>query len=287
MRRLFTCSRRTSPGPPTYAVDRNLAPVLSMSFGRCEAEERSPSFRAIAQQANAQGITWLTSSGDSGAAGCDRQGAGPQATRGMGVNFLASIPEVTGVGGSMFVEGAGAYWANINGPNSGSALSYIPEVAWNENGADGLGSSGGGASALFGKPTWQTGPGVPNDNARDVPDVALASAGHDGYIIIANGAALRVAGTSAAAPSFAGIIALLNQYLVSNGLLAEPGLGNINPTCIASPRARRTFSTTSPPAITSFRARRALRIAPRLRSDSARVPVTIWSPASGRWTPII
>ena len=213
-----------------YAVDRNLAPVLSMSFGRCEAEESSPSLRAIAQQANAQGITWLTSSGDSGAAGCDRQGAGPQATRGRGVNFLASIPEVTGVGGSMFVEGAGAYWANINGPNSGSALSYIPEVAWNENGADGLGSSGGGASALFGKPTWQTGPGVPNDNARDVPDVALASAGHDGYIIIANGAALRVAGTSAAAPSFAGIIALLNQYLVSNGLLAQPGLGNINPT---------------------------------------------------------
>ena len=220
---------RSATTAAQYAVDRNVAPVLSMSFGRCEAEEGNPAFRAIAQQANAQGITWLTASGDSGPAGCDRQGVSPQATRGAGVNFLASLPEVTGVGGTMFQEGRGFYWAPVNGADSASALFYIPEVAWNENGASGLGSSGGGPSLLFPKPSWQSGPGVPDDNARDVPDVALSSAGHDAYYIISKGAAYVVGGTSAAAPAFAGVVALLNQYLVSNGSLAQPGLGNINP----------------------------------------------------------
>jgi subtilase family serine protease len=180
-----------------FAVDHNLAPVISESYGACEPEY-GPSLRSIAQQANAQGITWLAASGDSGAAGCERQGDHPQATRGMAVSFPASLPEVTAVGGSQFNEGSGNFWSTSNGTNSGSALSYIPETAWNENDNSGLYASGGGASIFFRKPSWQTGPGVPNDNARDVPDISLSSASHDGYWVTAGGVNYIVFGTSAA-----------------------------------------------------------------------------------------
>ena len=211
-----------------YAIDQNLAPVMSFSFGGCEPSN-SAAFRSIAQQASAQGITWLAASGDAGAAGCDAPFSSLQASRGLAVSFPASIPEITAVGGTMFSEGSGNYWAAANGPNLGSALSYIPETSWNESGAIGLAASGGGASGLFSKPSWQTGPGVPNDNARDVPDVALSAADHDGYLAVSGGMNWIFSGTSAASPSFAGIVALLNQYLVSAGAQAQPGLGNINP----------------------------------------------------------
>jgi uncharacterized protein (TIGR03437 family) len=205
-----------------YAIDQNLAPVISFSFGSCEPSN-TPAFRSVAQQASAQGITWLAASGDSGAAGCDKPFSSAQATKGLAVSFPASIPEITAVGGTMFSEGSGSYWAASNGPNFGSALSYIPETAWNESGAGGLAASGGGASVLFSKPPWQSGPGVPNDNARDVPDVALSAANHDGYFGVTGGLNVIYSGTSAASPSFAGIVALLNQAQ------AQPGLGNINP----------------------------------------------------------
>ncbi len=212
------------------AVGSNIAPVISISYGGCEIDNPVGLFRAIAQQANAQGITILSASGDSGAAGCDSQGADPLATRGESVNFPAVLPEVTGVGGTAFAEGGGNFWAPTNSANLGSALSYIPEVAWNESSQTaGLGAGGGGVSALVSKPAWQAGPGVPNDNARDVPDVALSAALHDGYYITYNGSNGSVGGTSASTPSFAGIVAILNQYQVTKGFQPSPGLGNINP----------------------------------------------------------
>lgn len=216
-----------------YAIDQNYAPILSMSFSGCEAEASgfAPEItRATAQQANAQGITWVVATGDQAAAGCDR--GATVATQGLAVNYPATIPEVTAVGGTMFNDGSGDYWAAQNNANGASALSYIPEVAWNETAVDGsIAGSTGGASMLFSKPAWQTGPGVPNDGARDVPDVALAAAAqHDPYAYITNdGTAGYVGGTSAATPVFAGMVALLNQYLVHQGALSQPGLGNINP----------------------------------------------------------
>jgi hypothetical protein len=85
-------------------------------------------------------------------------------------------------------------------------------------------------SSVYKKPAWQTGPGVPNDGARDVPDVALAaSPAHDPYVVVSGGAEIAVGGTSAAAPSFAGILAVLNQYLVQNKTQPKAGVGNINP----------------------------------------------------------
>jgi uncharacterized protein (TIGR03437 family) len=214
-----------------YAVDQNLAPVMSMSYGGCELANQL-GLRYIAQQANAQGITWIASSGDDGAATCDLSSVTPQASKGLTADFPASIPEITGVGGTRFNEGNGTYWASSNTANSGSALSYIPEIVWNDSvERNQLAASGGGASVLFPKPVWQTGPGVPADNARDVPDISLAaSPDHDGYLFQSSGALRVVGGTSAGAPSFAGILALLNQYLISKNLLIQPGLGNVNPT---------------------------------------------------------
>ena len=70
---------------------------------------------------------------------------------------------------------------------------------------------------------------MPNNNARNVPDLALAASLHNPYVVIAKGQQRFAGGTSASAPSFAGIVALLNQYLVSSGAAQQPGLGNINP----------------------------------------------------------
>jgi len=209
-----------------YAVDQNIAPVISTSFSYCE-REITPAYRSVLQQANAQGITWITASGDAGAAGCDHNSYVSQATRGLSVGFPASAPEVTAVGGTTFSEGAGNYWASANNVSGGSALSYIPEVAWNDYAiTDALWGTGGGFSTYFTKPGWQRGSGVPDDGARDVPDIALAaSAGHDGYLVVSAGTLFAVGGTSAGTPEFAGMVALLNHSLSQSA----PGRqGNIN-----------------------------------------------------------
>ena len=211
------------------AINANYAPIITISYGFCEIDYALSAYRSIAQQGNAQGITLLAASGDSGAAGCDSQDAYPFAEHGQWVDFPAVMPEVTGMGGTQFAEGTGTYWATTNSSNFGSALSYIPEAAWNESASSGLNSSGGGASVFIPKPAWQNGPGVPNDNARHVPDIALSSAGHDAYYVSYLGGNVGVFGTSASAPSMAGIVALLNQYQVMKGFQSKPGLGNINP----------------------------------------------------------
>ena len=211
------------------AINLNLAPVISSSFGSCELNASPQGYRAYAQQANAQGITIVSASGDSGAAGCDSQGSELVAARGQALLFPSVMPEVTAVGGTQFVEGSGTYWASSNSPNLGSALSYIPEAAWNESGPSGLLSTGGGASLLYSRPAWQQGPTVPAGSARLTPDVSLSAAGHDAYMINYLGSNVAVSGTSASTPSFAGILALLNGYQVAHGFQKQPGLGNINP----------------------------------------------------------
>jgi subtilase family serine protease len=202
-----------------------------MSYGQCEtltSSAEAASLRAWAQQASAQGMTWFAASGDSGGADCyDGTSRSPA---GLAVDLPAALPEVTGVGGTQLSEADGNYWNSSNDTNHASAMSYIPEIAWNDSTTGSPASSGGGASSLFAKPSWQTGSGVPADRARDVPDVALpASAGHDGYLFFTSGKLQVVGGTSAGAPTFAAIALLLNHYLVSIGALQAPGLGNMNP----------------------------------------------------------
>ena len=212
------------------AIEEGFAPIVSVSYGSCEVDYAAAAFEAVAQQANAQGITLVAASGDSGGAGCDGQGFLPMATLGRSVDLPAALPEVTGVGGTQFVEGTGTYWNPTNTPTFASALSYIPEAVWNESSASGgLLASGGGASRFFPKPAWQTGIGVTNDGARDVPDIAFSAALHDAYAIVYGGGNAATGGTSCGTPTMAGIVALLNQYQVKNGKQTAPGLGNINP----------------------------------------------------------
>jgi hypothetical protein len=226
-----------------YAIDQNLAQIVSMSFGGCEADNGglATSEELLAEQANAQGITLLASSGDSGAADCD-SGFPASAIGGLAVDFPASLPGFTGVGGTSFAAPAAAYFGSTNNSQGGSALSYIPEIAWNELASVSvLDASGGGVSILYSKPSWQQGNGVPADGFRDVPDVAFfAGSSEFGYIVCSAGDCASgapnstmgeafVTGTSAATPVFAGIVALLNHWLLSKGEIQNPGLGNINP----------------------------------------------------------
>jgi subtilase family serine protease len=218
----------------TYAIDNNLAPIVSISYGNCEAAFSSAHVTALqqlAQQANTQGQTLSAASGDFGPADCDPSDGLP-ARGGIAVDIPGALPEVTSVGGTEFsgdVGNVSTYWNATNGANGGSAITYIPETTWNDTTiVQKLRATGGGVSTLFAKPIWQTGTGVPNDQKRDVPDIALAaSPQHDGYLFCSAGSCsggFSVAGgTSFGSPTFAGIVALWNEAAASSGQ------GNVNP----------------------------------------------------------
>ena len=225
-------------GSLTDAVDNDVAPIISTSYGACEASLGTSAiayYSQLLQQGSAEGITITAASGDSGATDCDAPTVG-SAVQGLAVDFPASSPLVTGVGGTRLNESTGTYWSTTNGTYGGSATGYIPEIVWNDDNGAGLDATGGGASDYFSKPSWQTGTGVPNDYSRDVPDVSLAaSIVHDGYLICvgstnctngfanASGGFDVAGGTSVAAPAFAGLVAVLEQKTAGK-------LGNINPT---------------------------------------------------------
>jgi subtilase family serine protease len=225
---------KSALGAAQYAVDNNLAPVIAFSFSSCETDDSlgADFYRDLAQKANVEGITWIAPSGDVGAAGCE-QGDGTSqnltATTGLSVSLPASLPEVTGVGGTEFAETQSSYLSGASRRKFGSPFSNIPEVSWNDSSAaNGFAASGGGGSAYFGKPAWQAGVGVKNDGVRDVPDLALtASFTHHPYWIFFGGAPETIGGTAAATSVFSGIIVLLNQYLSGAGQESS-GLGNIN-----------------------------------------------------------
>jgi subtilase family serine protease len=255
------------PGPTgtdamTYTIDNNLAPIVTTSYGNCEAAWGSTeliALNALFKQANSQGQTVLAAAGDSGATDCD-SAAYPytnEAIEGDAVDFPGSSPYVTSMGGTQFsgdaeATGSGStwattqYWAGTSGSDVvSSALGYIPEAVWNDvtGGYADFGGGGGGPSAFFTKPAWQV--GTPSDASRDVPDIALnASDAHDPFLYCVNvaaangsqsctsgfrisGGGLTVAGgTSFDSQVFGGMLALIEQKLGSR-------LGNINPTLYA------------------------------------------------------
>ena len=231
-----------------YAIDNAIAPIVTYTYGGCEqvlGQTGNAFYQALWQQAAAQGITVLVATGDNGVAGCDNADSGTPATLGPAVNGAASTPYNVAVGGTQFADtgNPSTYWSATNATDFSSALGYIPEAAWNSacdpgqaatatNCAFGntnfsLLASGGGASTVYTqKPSWQSGTGVPADNARDIPDVALvASSGHDDYVYcfslfgtpcqinVASGVSglTIVGGTSASTPAMAGILALVEQ----------------------------------------------------------------------------
>ena len=177
------------------------------------------------------------------------------------------------MGGTVFNDSAdpAKYWSATN-TDQESALSYIPEDVWNDSClASSCGSNaniaagGGGSSMFFTKPSWQTISG--SDKMRDIPDVSLSAAPHDGYVLCVEASCVPdktgafnlflVGGTSASTPSFAGIMALVE----ANPLLANPtqnprqGLANyvlyrLATTEAAYPKQCNGSSTTTSPLST-------------------------------------
>jgi subtilase family serine protease len=236
-----------------YAINNPdiVGKVISNSFGACEADETKSSSTVLqqwAKQANTAGQTITSASGDAGSADCD--GDSPtipaKASKGISVDVPAAIPEVTGVGGSEFFgDSSGVndtqYWTGANSSGGGSAKGLIPEQVWNDTSGRGtLAAGGGGKSAFFPRPAFQDVVQTVVGTARGVPDVSLnASPDHDGYLICTVGSCTNgtfadsnsklhvVGGTSAGAPAFAGILALINQATNSSQ-------GNANTTLYLS-----------------------------------------------------
>ena len=134
-----------------YAIDNDVAPVISLSYGECEFDANiGESFSGFPRMfepelmmANTEGITFVNSTGDSGAAECDDPStvtANQLATQGLAVSYPASSPEVTGVGGTavqlgLIVPPSATYWntPTTNPADGGTAKSYVPEVGWNDD----------------------------------------------------------------------------------------------------------------------------------------------------------
>lgn len=242
-----------------FAIDQNLAPIISVSYGQCEpllSTSYLQQANSLFQQAALQGQTIVAASGDVGATACAREATSStfsaQQQQVLAVDFPADSPYVTAVGGTQlapgtFTAGPSTYWSDPTGTMITSLLSYTPEVTWNESsGTLGLAAGGGGASAIFPRPSWQTAPGTPAGSARLLPDIALQASIQDpGFLFCTDDAAFLGSsdpglvcsgglrnlygqytvggGTSFSAPIFAAMVAILSQ--TTN----QAAQGNINP----------------------------------------------------------
>jgi len=191
-------------------VDTDKDKVVSASFGECEAliEANDPAYftdvTTLMSQAQTQGQTVFASAGDTGSSGCYGNG---EAT--PDDNFPASSPFVVAVGGTTIESGGG-------------------ETVWNES-ADEAGAAGGGDSTAWCMPAYQYQTAIPGlvnslseTNAvcvkankggyvREIPDVSADADPESGYVIYAAGQWQSVGGTSAAAPLWAAIAALIDS----------------------------------------------------------------------------
>ncbi len=182
------------------------ATIYSISYGGCESGNGLPFLQGwgdLIEEGASEGVSIMVSSGDSGSS-CD---GNTIATNGLGTNGLASNQYDTSVGGTDFYDYAlnetSTYWAKHNAKGGGSALSYVPEIPWDNSCANsvvakfegnttglaycnastqgsiqnGVGGTGG-TSVYYVKPDWQLTsiPGVPNDGSRDQPDISLFAA---------------------------------------------------------------------------------------------------------------
>lgn len=181
--------------------------VISISWGGPEdswTSQLMTSMDQVAQEGAALGVTITVASGDNGSTDGSQDGSDQ-------VDFPSSSPNVLGCGGT-----------TLN--SSGSRITS--ETVWND-GAQG-GATGGGFSQQFAKPSYQS--NIPsqyaNQSGRGVPDVAGVADPNTGYNILVDGQQGVVGGTSAVAPLWAGLVALLNQQLGTR-------VGYLNPTIYA------------------------------------------------------
>jgi len=173
--------------------------VVSISWGGPESswtQQAMTSMDEACQAAAAMGVTICVAAGDDGSTDGVTDGLNH-------VDFPASSPNVLACGGTHLVA---------------SENTITSETVWNEL-ASNEGATGGGISDVFPLPSWQSGAGVPvsanpNHNAgRGVPDVAGDADPTSGYVTLVDGQPDVIGGTSAVAPLWAGLIALINESI--------------------------------------------------------------------------
>lgn len=177
--------------------------IISVSYGGCEAGNGASAnavYNSTYQQAVAQGISVFVAAGDSGAAACDGDLLNNSAIHGISVSSFASTPYNVAVGGTDFADtyqsSSKSYWAASNSANYGSAMSYVPEIPWNDSCAGSILSTfssftvGYGASGYCGSVTAQqsgsislgAGAGGPSGCATGAPSESfLVGGGCKGY----------------------------------------------------------------------------------------------------------
>ena len=174
----------------------NKPSVVSISWGSAEANwttQAMTQFEQAFQAAATMGVTICVAAGDNGSADGMTDGK-PHA------DFPASAPHVLGCGGTKI---------------AGSGTTITSEVVWNEGTNS---ATGGGVSTMFPVPSYQANAGVPpikgtTTHGRGVPDVAGDADPASGYQVRVDGQNMVIGGTSAVAPLWAGLIALMNQKL--------------------------------------------------------------------------
>jgi hypothetical protein len=175
-----------------YMVEGNTDDIISSSYGGCEAEDSTGQlnfYLVMSEQGAAQGQTLMVASGDSGPSECDDSGDNSE-TLGYAVGDNDGNAFVLSVGGTGFNEGGqsapgsctytgtATFWSAANTNGLSSALSYIPEIPWNEAGGSGscgqgeLWASNGGVGSAFPTPAFQTNgagaiPGLPTPGQGD------------------------------------------------------------------------------------------------------------------------
>jgi regulation of enolase protein 1 (concanavalin A-like superfamily) len=139
--------------------------VMSISYGQCEAVNgaaANAAYNAAYKQAVAEGVSVFVAAGDSGAAGCDNSVS--EATSGIAVNAFASTPYNVAVGGTDFSDAyagtSSSYWNSTNTRAFGSALSYIPEIPWNDSCAGALISNFENYSPTYGSTSLCNDPNI-------------------------------------------------------------------------------------------------------------------------------
>jgi subtilase family serine protease len=195
-----------------YVLRHKLGQVISQSFAATEQTFPSRSsllaLRGDYLLAARDQVTVVGASGDNGATSDEYNMKDLYTSR--AVSWPATDPLVTAVGGTQ-----------LNLRADGTRRS--PDVAWPD--------SGGGKSLVFGRPSYQNGVRAVTGSARGVPDVSMdasceSSVAIYGSFYIGPGRWNPICGTSLAAPLFAGVVALADDYA---GHGKPHSLGLINP----------------------------------------------------------
>ncbi len=216
-RKVVVNARPTAEGDRTYLkvadlmerTDRQFpGAVWSLSIGwgcdRLETAADLAPVRSALVTAHAHGTVAFDASGDLAGLDCKsgEDWSVPPGADQTGLDSVASLPEVTSVGGTALSTDQQGRW--------------LAESAW-FNSVLTLGS-GGGVSALFDRPQWQRDVLPERDRARRLtPDVAAVADMFTGMQIVLDGELVNGGGTSMAAPIWAGMGAVMNQYLLANG----------------------------------------------------------------------